>query len=813
MRDTTSMVRRWALTGASAAALLGTPVMAQTAPEPQSAPADTAPAAGGEIVVTAQKRAESIQHVPISLQALSPAVLEQHQVSSFDDYAKQLPSVSFQSFGPGQSQLFFRGITSGGDGLAFGALPTSGVYIDEIPVTTIGALLDMHVYDMARIEALSGPQGTLFGASSLSGTLRMITNKPVQDKVEGSLDLTGDKYGKGNAGGTVEGMINLPVAHGVAVRAVGFYEHLGGYIDNTYKERTYADAYLQNPADPNSAVLTAPYTANNRAYVKNNYNDVSTYGGRLAVGIELDNGWKITPQLIGQHMHSNGTFLYDPAVGDLQVHDFTPEYNTDQWLQAALTIEGKIGTWDILYSGGYLARKINTAADYSYYTVAYTNLPGYTRFTDSNGNQINPTQQFTESQKLSKHNEELRINSPAGSVVRVTAGLFYEEQKNHNINNYAVPGAATANFSQYANTVNVYGDDLFLTNANIIDRDYAAYAQGNFDLTSHLTLTGGIRGFIYTNTLTGFSGYPAYAPQCTFPLATLYSCSNNDKRSHGSGETHKVNLTWQIDNDHMIYGTYSTGFRPGGNNRDKGVLVGTVYRPDTLDNFEFGWKTSWLDHAIRWNGAVYYEKWNNLQYAEQAQGAGITNITNVGGARVYGIESDLQLRPVKGLTLTASGAYNDAALTTNFGDLNPDTGLPEGNYAPAGTHLPVQPRFKVSGTARYEMPIGSVDGFVQGSVNHQSSSSSLLGIIDDSVLGDSPGFTTFDFSIGGKKGNYTFQLFIQNAFDKRGSLSHNAQISPADYENNAGVLGSTAGYTRTLPIKPQFFGIKLGTKF
>jgi len=812
MRDTKNVVRQLALllTGASAVALFATPVLAQdatTAPQP----ADTAPAAGsGEIVVTAQKRQESIQHVPISMQALGAATLEQHQVQSFDDYAKQLPSVSFQSFGPGQSQLFFRGITSGGDGLAFGALPTSGVYLDEIPVTTIGALLDVHVYDMSRIEALSGPQGTLFGASSLSGTLRLITNKPVQDKVEGSIDLTGDKYGKGNAGGTVEGMINLPVAHGVAVRAVGFYEHLGGYIDNTYKSRTYADVYT----DGDGNTQTAPYTANNSAYVKNNYNDVTTYGGRLAVGIELDNGWKITPQLIGQHMHSNGTFLYDPAVGDLQVHDFTPEYDTDQWLQAAMTIEGKIGDWDVLYSGGYLARKIETAADYSYYTVAYTNLPGYTRYTDKNGNQLNPTQQFSSSQKLTKHNEELRINSPAASPVRLTAGLFYEEQKNHNINNYAVPGAATANYTGYANGVNVYGDDLFLTNANIVDRDYAVYAQSNVDLTKHLTLTGGIRGFIYTNTLVGFSGYPFYIPPtgpfstCTFPLATISSCPFDNKRSHSSGETHKVNVTWQIDNDHMIYGTYSTGFRPGGNNRDNGAGVGTVYNPDKLNNFEAGWKTSWLDHAIRWNGAVYYEKWNDLQYAEQAAGAGITNITNVGGARVYGVESDIQIRPVKGLTLTGSGAFNDAKLTTDFGNVG------KGNFAPAGTRLPVQPRFKASATARYEMPIGSIDAFIQGSVNTQTNSTSLLGVIDNSVLGNSPGFTTADFSIGGKKGNYTFSLFIQNAFDTRGSLSHNAQISPADFENNAALLNyNTAGYTRTLPIKPQFFGIKLGTKF
>jgi len=355
----------------------------------------------------------------------------------------------------------------------------------------------------------------------------------------------------------------------------------------------------------------------------------------------------------------------------------------------------------------------------------------------------------------------------------------------------------------------VYGDDLFLTNAYITDRDFAAYAQANYDLTSNLTLTAGLRGFIYTNNLDGFSGYPGYyAPgTCTFPLATLDSCNPLHKRSHGSGETHKLNLTWQIDNDHMIYATYSTGFRPGGNNRDHYPNLGTVYSPDTLDNYEFGWKTSWFDHVLRWNGAVYHEKWNGLQYAEQAAGAGITNITNVGGARVNGIETDLQLRPAKGLTLTASGAYNDSALTSNFGNLG------KGNYAPIGTRLPVQPKFKMTATARYEFPLGGVDAFVQGSFNTQTNSTSLLGVGDNAVFGNSPGFSTADFSVGGKTGRYTFQLFIQNAFDERGSLSHNAEIGPADFENTFAAGTSPAHYYRVYPIKPQYFGLKVGTKF
>ena len=131
-----------------------------------------------EIIVTATKRSERLQDVPISIQAFSGATLEQHQVQSFDDYAKLLPSVSFQSFGPGQSQIYFRGVTNGGDGLHGGSSPASGLYLDEIPLTSISNNVDFHVYDVARVEALSGPQGTLYGVSSLSGTLRLITNKP-----------------------------------------------------------------------------------------------------------------------------------------------------------------------------------------------------------------------------------------------------------------------------------------------------------------------------------------------------------------------------------------------------------------------------------------------------------------------------------------------------------------------------------------------------------------------------------------------------------------------------------------------------------
>ena len=764
----------------------------------KSAP-DAAPDAS-VIVVTAQKRSENIQRVPISIQALGTANLAQHQVQSFDDYAKQLPSVSFQSFGPGQSQLFFRGITSGGDGLPFGALPTSGLYVDETPVTTIGALLDVHIYDVARIEALSGPQGTLYGASSLSGTLRIITNKPDPSRFSAGYDVTVDKFGKGNAGATAEGFVNMPIAANVAVRAVGWYEHDGGYIDNTAQTRTYQRPHTGS----DGTVVNSPFVATNAAFVKSNFNDVDTYGGRIALGIELDN-WTITPQLMGQRQKSHGSFLYDPRAGDLTVHDFAPEFNIDAWYQASLTIQGKVAGWDLLYSGSYMGRTISTAADYSYYTVAYDATANTNFFQTASGQNIDPTQWFTGHQKLTKVTNEVRISSPTANPARVTAGLFVQSQSNQALLDYYAPGVSRNVFADWWDGTTVYGDAIFLTNAKIIDRDYAAFAQGSFDITHNLTLTGGIRGFISNNTLTGLSGYSydASGAGCSVPLTSLNACTNLDKRAHATGETHRINLTWQIDHDRMVYLTYSTGFRPGGANRRAGV---NPYNPDTLENFEFGWKTSWLDQLIVLNGAVYYEKWKNLQYALIVEGSGgLTNIYNAGDARVYGAEFDMRVRPTKGLSLSATGAYNNAALTTNFCTvgLNSTQDCTGGIIAPIGTRLPVQPLFKISSTVRYEFPLGAVNAHAQAAVLHQSGTRSFLGLSDDQAVGDSPAFTTLDFAVGGSKGNASIELFIQNAFDTRGQLTHNIFTAP-----------STSGqYYRIYPIKPQYFGIKFGQKF
>src|SRR5450432_2474348 len=200
-----------------------------------------------EVIVTAQKRTESLQDVPVSITAIGTQKLEELHLESVNDYIKYLPSVSYQTTGPGFAKIYMRGVSSGGDGNHSGSLPSVGVYLDEQPITTIQGPLDIHVYDIARVEALAGPQGTLYGASSEAGTIRIITNKPEFDTFKGGYDLQGNSVKHGDPGYSGEGFVNIPLGSAAAIRLVGWYEKEGGYIDNVPGSLTYPD-YVGQPA-------------------------------------------------------------------------------------------------------------------------------------------------------------------------------------------------------------------------------------------------------------------------------------------------------------------------------------------------------------------------------------------------------------------------------------------------------------------------------------------------------------------------------------------------------------------------------------
>jgi outer membrane receptor protein involved in Fe transport len=759
-----------------------------------------------ELVVTAQKREENLQRVPFSIQALSTTKLEELQVNDFDDFAKFLPSVSYKTFGPGFTSIYMRGVASGENSNHSGPLPSVGVYLDEQPVTTITGPLDIHIYDIARVEALAGPQGTLYGASSQAGTIRIITNKPDSTGFSASYDLEVNSVAHGDLGYVAEGHLNAPMGDRAAVRLVGWYDRDGGYIDNVLGSRLYP---------------TCNCTDTNTAFAEDDYNDVETYGGRAALRFDLNENWTVTPSLMAQNTYANGIFAFDPNVGDLAVTHFRPEYSDDRWYQAALTVEGKIAGFDVTYAGAYMKRDVDGANDYSDYSYYYDTLYGYGSYWyDDAGDPVQPTQYIQYKDRYKKQSHELRFASPREHRLRVVAGLFYLRQDHLIEQNYKIDNIATAI------EVNGFPDTIWLTKQRRRDEDWAAFGEASFDILENLTFTGGIRAFKSRNSLHGFFGFgDGYSgstgvSQCFAPASVPGSpCTNLDKEVEETGYTHKLNLQWQVTEDKMVYATWSTGYRPGGINRRGDIN----YLSDFLTNYEAGFKTTWLDGRLRINGAVFYDQWEDFQFSFLGIN-GLTVIRNAAAAEMKGAELEVNWRPTEGLTIFGSAAYVDATLTEDYcGTTLPD-GSPETDcanpQAPAGSELPITPKFKGNITARYDFPMGDFDANVQASLVYTGSTWSDLRteapvppepdlvVPIRSNLGRNDAFATVDLSAGLERGNWRVEVFAKNLLDERGEIG---RYTECVIQVCAQTLDFQSVYI--IPTRPRTIGIRFGQDF
>ncbi len=467
-------------------------------PAPPCRHAARRPMTGEEIVVTATKRVENLQDVPIAITAFGTKTLEDNQVQSFDDYAKMIPSLSQQNLGPGAANVYFRGVASGENANHSTSLPSVGTYLDEQPITTIQGALDLHVFDIARIEALAGPQGTLYGASSEAGTIRIITNKPDTSGTYGEVGLEVNKVAHGDFGYTGEGFINHPLSDNIALRVVGWYRRDGGYIDNIHGIRNYTEFVYDDGPVPTGNVIPR----DNADLVEKNYNDVKTYGARAALRVELNDSWTVTPQIMGQVQKTQGSFAEESGLGHLETMQFSPEKTRDKWSQAALTIEGKIGNFDVTYAGAYMRRQIDGQFDYSDYSYFYNELAGYGAYWyDNDYNPIDPTQYIISDDSFTKQSHELRFTSPADKRLRVVGGLFYQRQTHNIEQNYIIDNLA--DFLVVPGTES----NIWLTKQLRVDRDYAAFGELAFDIVPTVTLTAGGRYYKYKNSLEGFFGY------------------------------------------------------------------------------------------------------------------------------------------------------------------------------------------------------------------------------------------------------------------------------------------------------------------
>jgi iron complex outermembrane receptor protein len=757
-----------------------------------------------EITVTAQKRAENLQDVALSIQAFGTARLEELHIDNFDDYAQFLPSVSFQKVGsPSFEHTYMRGVSSGGDGNHSGSQPSVGMYLDEQPITTIDGNLNIHIYDIERVEALAGPQGTLYGASSQAGTIRIISNKPDPSGFKAGYDIDLNKVAHGGSGKgyDFEAFVNLPLSDIAAVRLVGWDQHDAGYINNVHGQVTF----------PTSGIAF-----DNGALVKNDYNTVETKGGRAALKIQLNDNWSILPTIMGQVQQTDGDFAYQPSLGDLEVQHFFPDFVHDSWVQSALTVEGKIADFDLVYAGAYLTRNTHEQSDYTDYSLFYDTAYGK-YFVDSAGKLINPAQTILGTDHYTKYSHELRVSSPKENRWRFVGGLFLERQVHEILQDYLVDNGDPLG-SVPPNNVSIPGwpGTLWLTDQERVDRDRAIFGEFTFDFTDHLSGSAGLRHFTYNNSLQGFYGFnDTYSSHegiatCFTPFVPFHGapCSDLDRGTSGSGNSPKLNLTYKFDHDRMIYATYSKGFRPGGVNRNGGGTI-APYQPDYLKNYEIGWKTTWFDNRLRFNGAIFREDWSNFQFSYLGQNS-LTIITNAGQARINGLESDLEFAVTQNFTMTGGFSWLDAKLTQTFcGDpticsapgFDPST---YEQYAPSGTRLPVTPKFKGNVTGRYTFPVGSYKGNVQASAVYVGERTTDLRPLAANALGDEPGYTVLDISAGVEMNNTHFQIYVNNAADRRAVLDRYAECD---------VLLCGAINKYDVPNQPRTVGVKFGQKF
>jgi iron complex outermembrane receptor protein len=783
------------------------------------------------VTVTAQKRTENLQEVPISIQVLGTQKLTEMNVSDFEDYAKLLPSLSYTQGEGGGSDPYIRGVVSGGDGNHSGPSPSVGIYLDEQPVTGVGGSIEPHIYDIERVEALAGPQGTLYGASSQSGTIKIITNKPDSTGFAAGYAFEVNSVSGGGDGHVLEGFLNLPLSDVAALRVVGWDKREAGWIDNVYNERTF----------PTSGI-----TMNNADLVEEDYNDSHTTGARAALKIDLGENWSIMPSIMTQKETTNGSFAFDPVVGDLKISRYYPESLEDKFTQVALTVTGKIGNFDLVYAFSTLDRDGKGESDYNDYGFWYDVVSGYGYYAiDNNYDYINPSQITLSEGHQTKRSHEIRISSPQDERFRFIGGYFQIDQYRDIQERYLIADW----YDGYE--VTGWEDTIWLTKQDRRDSEKAVFGEFSFDFTDKLTATAGFRYFENDNSLRGFFGFSrAFSSQGSRPgnqrygeagCAFVWGSTNPadwpkfngapcefirdpdgslGKTTKENGTLGKFNVTYKLDDSKLIYGTWSEGYRPGGVNR-RATLP--PYQADYLTNWELGWKTSWMDNRLTFNGALFRQEWKDFQFTILGQN-GLTEIKNANQARIDGLEMDVNFAATYNLQLSAGVAFYDAKLTENYCGFTDEDGNPVTDCAdpeaPTGTRLPVTADFKGNLNARYTFDWNGYEPFIQGSVVYEGRRTSDLRILEREILGDMPSYTMFDLSAGIRKDSWTLNLYVKNLFDERAEFNRftmcavtvcgnafpgdNVFPAPPEYAN---------GQIYTVAAQPRTIGLRFSQEF
>jgi iron complex outermembrane recepter protein len=630
-----------------------------------------------EITVTAQRRNENVQNVPIAIQALTSATLQQLNVQTIDQFVKYLPNVTAPNSGPGAGNVYMRGLSAGTlnaqSSGTIGQFPNVAIYLDDQSGQLPGRNLDIYAADLERIEVIEGPQGTLFGAGAQAGVIRYITNKPKLDVTEGSVDAGYGTTAHGANNSDVTAMINLPLINDtLAVRAVIYNDSRGGYIDNvpatfTRKSTDLGIFYAHYATACSIGVPTAAGTcaagkatkfgvppgspvANNDSLVGNDINPVTYQGIRASALYKINDDWNALLTQTYQDMNAQGVFYQMPNSSDgqklqpLQTTIFSPSYDKDKFENTAWTVNGKFGDLRAVYTGAYLVRNVEQRNDYTNYARGF-----YADYYQCYGAHkglaatcYSPVSSWQEIERNTHQTHEIRLSTPDDWRARGIVGAFWEDLRIEDQTNWQyktlppctvagqtgcmtnvgpAPGSTTTN----PNTRN--DSTAFFEDVQRGYKQYAFFTSVDFDIIPKvLTLTGGTRYYHFTNDFEGtvvssFGCFEAGPPPCT-KGATNINAEN--LHTNYSGFKSRGNVTYHVTPDALVYFTYSQGFRPGGFNRTAALHVPDAngidqyrtpssYQSDTLTNKEIGWKTEFFDHRIQLNGALYQENWNDVQ--------------------------------------------------------------------------------------------------------------------------------------------------------------------------------------------------------
>ena len=778
------------------AASTGTPMAYAdaAAPGPGAATVDTLQ----EIVVTARKREENLQDVPISINVFSKQDLQNLAINTMDDYLQKVPSVSFISIGPGTQLFVMRGVSDGSNP-NYSNTSSTGFFVDDMSMNYGGSQPDLHLYDIERIEILNGPQGTTFGAEAMSGAIRYITNKPDLRSFSAGVDLDGGHIQGGQQNWTYEGFLNVPLIEGVlGLRVSAFSDSEGGFIDNELTTRTWV----------NGAVST------NAPWAGKDYNRENVEGGRVALKLQLAQQWSALLTYGFQRQHTRGAWDEDPTLPARTVSRFGPETDLFETNMVDFHVDGDVGIADLVLASTYWKQERRQWDEYSQYEENFNggSQEGFTCLTDpyytplltgapsATFSGCNPAlQYYSYNENPQRWSNELRLVSKEGGRLHWVAGFYWEKTVDRNIGStYYMPGlqyggdAFQYELQYYNLTQRTLPPGVWYTYTETSDvLETTEFANINFDVTQKLNVEVGVSRFhdneSYDTPILGF----AYNP------STPSDFSSTSHKWDG-----RAGASYKFGPQAMVYADWSQGFRPGGSNYGLpaecyNAGVTQTYNSDTLNNYELGWKTTSLGHRLLWDGAAYYMDWKNLQaliYDASVCPPSSYNI-NVGEAHIYGAESNIDFVINDNWALQASLNYTDARVVAA---VNP-------NYDPyVGERLPFSPYFNWSWNARYEHPLSrALHGYLQFDMAHKGDMYNGLNPNDVNsglprIL--QPPYTIMNLRVGmhpAEGERWLVELYCTNLTDK-----------------NAIVYSNTGNFDlRETTNQPRVFGLRLSYRF